>query len=388
MIAVMVAVGLFLLASTSIPILEPHSVAVRVLGAVAVIAPVVWRKGLHEHASFPRFSRAIIGTGVGFGIYLAASKLAHGDVLATLTGLIVFLFVALLAHVLLHYYSTYEITAGAHAAFLLICVASLVAQQVAPEVATENSRLRGVLENANGLGFVAFALGSVSLAGRFGPWQSLLGVGVALSCLFLSGSRASMLALVLVGFGFAIGGIRRARWVMTFGTIAAIATWLLSPGAFADVLLLRTSDTRSVGFDVMQEAMSKSFLIGLGELPEGTRVAGSVFTAGITGGALGLFGLSVMYICLMWGFTPSRPRAFTLVAAGIIHSLFESWILSFSAPMLLTFFIMLAGFVKLDGASHISRSRPRNQARNIPHDRRSHLRTSGSTRFDGEFTRR
>jgi hypothetical protein len=36
------------------------------------------------------------------------------------------------------------------------------------------------------------------------------------------------------------------------------------------------------------------------------------------------------------------------VFAGIVHSVFESWILSFSAPMLLTFFSMLVGFVKLD----------------------------------------
>lgn len=348
MIAVLLAICLFLLASSSIPILSPFSIGLRVVGALVVITPVIWRKRLSERASFPRFSNAMIAAGLGFGTYLAASELAHGHALAFILGLLSFLLVAFLTHATLYYYSERQIVGGAYAAFLLMCVASLVLRQIMPEIAIEQFRLRGVLENANGLGFVAFALGALSLAARLVPWQSALGLGVALTCLFLTASRASMLAFVIVAIGLAIGRARRAQLVVVFGVIGVSFVWLWSPEFLADVPLLRATDTRSMGFEIMQSAMSESFWTGLGALPSEVRVAGSPFAAGITGGMLGLIGLGTMYIALLWGFASSRPRALTLLVAGIAHSVFESWILSFSAPMLLTFFVALVGFVKLD----------------------------------------
>lgn len=348
MIAVMVAVCLFLLASSSIPTLAPHSIVMRLVGALAVIAPVVWRKRLSERASFPRLSRAMIAVGAGFSIYLIASTLAHGDAQAFVVGLISFLLVASLTSALLYSYSTTQILGGIYTAFSLLCMASLIAQRIAPGIAIENYRLRGVFENANELGFVAFALGAVSLAARIVPWQSILGLGVALTCMVLSGSRASLLALMVVAWGLAIGGVRRAQRTVALLAIAVIIGWLVAPGVVADIPLLRTADTRSHGIEIMHQAMSESFWTGLGDLPTDTRVAGSPFAAGITGGMWGLVGLGVIYVALIRGCAASRPRAFSLVIAGIVHSVFESWMLSFSAPMLLTFFVMLLGFVKLD----------------------------------------
>lgn len=376
MIAVLLAVCLFMLASSSIPTLEPYSIGLRVVGALVVMAPVVWRRRLSERAPFPRFSSAVIATGLGFTLYLVASELAHGRAVAFVLGLISFLLVAFLTHALLHYYSTPQIVGGAYAAFLLICVASLVAQQLMPAIAIEHLRLRGVLENANGLGFVAFALGAVSLAARLVPWQSVLGLGVALTCLFLTASRASMLALIIVAIGLAIGGIRRARLVVVFGAISVSFVWLWSPGVLADVPLLRTTDTRSGGFEILRHAMSESFWTGLGDLPTETKVAGSPFAAGITGGMLGLSGLGTMYLALLQGLASSRPRALIFVVAGIIHSMFESWILSFSAPMLLTFFVALVGFVKLDTADE------EQQTGRIP-VRAQSLQSGGPTRVAG-----
>jgi len=348
MIAVLLAVCLFVLASSSIPSLAAFSLGMRVVGALVVIAPVIWRKRPKLRESYSRKSHSTFSIGIGFGLFLVASELSHGRVLALALGLISFLLVASLIHALLYYYSSAQIVDGAYAAFMLTCVASLIVGQLLPEIGIEQLRLRGVLENANGLGFVAFALGAVSLAARFGRWQSLLGLGVALACLFLTGSRASMLALVIVAIGLAIGKVRRARLWLILGALAMTVAWLWSPGLLVDLPLLRTTDSRSAGFDVIQDALSDSLWIGRGELPTEVNVAGSPFAAGIQGGVLGLLALVMMYMALFRGFASSRPRALTLVVAGIVHSVFESWILSFSAPMLLVFFVMLVGFVKLD----------------------------------------
>lgn len=371
MILVFFAVCFFLLASTSFPALEAYSVGLRMLGSIVVIVPVIWRKRLASRASFPSMSRALGTVGIGFGTYLVASTLAHGLTRAFVLGLVSLLLVACLTYVLLHYYSASQIVGGVYAAFLVVCAVSLVAYLILPHIALENSRLRGVMENANGLGFVAFALGAVSVAARRNAWQSLLGLAVGLTCLFLSGSRAGMLALVLVVCGLALSGSHVAQLMVVFGGIVTGVLWLAAPDVLASTLLFRTLDTRSIGFETMQQAMAESYWTGLGELPAETMIAGSPFAAGITGGFWGLVGLSVMYFGLVRNLANSRPRALALVVAGIVHSLLESWMLSFSAPMLLTFFVMLVGFVKLDVEASVSSDLADSSSGSLRGDRRA-----------------
>lgn len=354
MIAVAIAVCFFLLASSSLTFLEPYSIVLRVMGALIVMLPVLWRKRLSERASIPRFSRALAFVGLGFGVYLTSSTIAHDRLSEFGVGLTSFFLVACLCYVLMHYYSPSQISKGVYAAFVVVCASSLVAYRFIPDIAIENFRLRGVLENANGLGFVAFALGAVSLAVCRGVWQSLLGIGLALSCLFLTGSRASMLAFVVVGVGLAIGRVRRARVFCALAAAAVGILGIVEPQVLSDAVLFRTTDTRSFGFDMMQFAMGESFWTGLGELPSDTMVAGSPFAAGITGGMVGLIGLGIMYVGLLRNFALVRPRTLALIVAGVLHSVFESWMLSFSAPMLLAFFVMLVGFTKWDAAEKVA----------------------------------
>lgn len=387
MFAVLLAVCLFLLASSSIETLVPYSIGLRVVGALVVIAPVAWRMRLDERASFQRFSRAIMVTGVGFSIYLIASKLAHGSLLTFVVGEISFLLVAFLIFGLLYYYSTPQIVGGVHAALTLMCVASLGAWQVLPGIASENFRLRGVFENANALGFAAFALGAVSLAARLVAWQSILGLSLALTCLFLSGSRASVLAFALITAGLAFSKVRRAQGLVAFGAIAVSIVWLVAPGGLADIPLLRGTDTRSYGFEIMQQALSESFWTGLGGLPMDTNVAGSPFAAGITGGVWGLIGLGTMYFALLRGLVLYRPRTLSLGVAGIVHSVFESWMLSFSAPMLLTFLVVLVGFVRMDATEEEQPRRPSVELARVGSVRPPHWTRSRLARSDGLYKR-
>lgn len=348
MVPVFFSVCFFLLASSSFAALEPYSVLLRVLGAALLIIPVLWRKHLSERASPRKFFKAFLMIGIGFAIYLTTSTLLHGNLQAFVFGFISFVLVSVLTHTLLYYYPPAQILGGAYAALLLVCVVSVVAYRWWPSVAIEESRLRGVIENANGLGFAAFALGSVSLLGRPGRWQFVIGLGISIVVLFLTGSRASALVLALLIIGCALGGLKRAKILTTLALLIGSVTWLVAPNVFAETLLFRTTDSRATVLETMRQTMATSFWTGVGELPSETMIAGSPFAAGITGGTWGLIGLGLMYLGLLVGFVSSRPRALIFVLAGVVHSGFENWMLSFSAPMLLIFFVVLIGFVKTD----------------------------------------
>lgn len=348
MIPIAFSVCLFLLASSSIPELSPHSVAVRVVGLAVLQGAALWRRRLPEYSSPRRLVAAATTVGIGFSTYLGASALAHGMIADFLIGLVSLVLVLAEVAVLFGYYATPQITNGVYLALLAVCAASLLMYQLAPDVAIEDSRLRGILENANGLGFVAFALGAASLAARRRLMGCIIGLVVALTCLFLSASRASLLALAVAALVLAVNGSRRARTTLAIGILGLTVLWLVAPGVLATSALFRTDDTRSAGLEVLAQAMSQSLWTGLGELPAGTMVAGSPVAAGVTGGILGLVGLGLIYLGLLRGFWLCRPHALALVWAGLAHSLFESWMLSFAAPMLLTFSVVLVAFVKLD----------------------------------------
>ncbi|GAB2517485.1 hypothetical protein GCM10027064_13950 [Microbacterium petrolearium] len=346
MFVVALATVLFLLASSSIPGSETLSIPFRVAGLVVVLVPVLWRKRLAARASFPGPARAMLTVGIGYFVYLIGAEFAHGQIAGFFYGLVSFALVAALVVVLLGYYSVTQVSQGLVLALYAICIASLVGYYVAPAVTIEHDRLRGVMENANGLGYVAFALGVALLITRTRTW--VIGVVVVSLCLLLSASRASLLALGVAVIALAVAGVRRARWCVLVGLVLGALMWIINPGFLANVALFRTTDTRSVGFDVMSQTLDTSFWTGVGQLPLDIQIAGSPFAAGIMGGFIGLAGLIVMYLGLIVNFSSSRPRGISLVLAAAVHSVFESWILSFSAPMLLVFFVSIVAAVKMD----------------------------------------
>ncbi len=348
MITVALSVCLFLLASSSISALVPFSIGVRVAGLAVLLAAVLWRRRLTGEMSPVRLAPTAVTIGAGFGLYLAASTLLHGNVVGFVIGLLPLLLTVLEVAVLFRYYSTPQVINGLYIALLVICVASLFAYQGMPDVAIERLRLRGLMENANGLGFVAFVLGVASLASIRRLWESVLGILVALACLLLSASRASSIALAIAIVVLGACGVKRARATIPVAVVAISVAWLVEPSILTSPLLFRTEDSRSVGFELLWQVMSDSFWVGMGELPIDTAVAGSPIAAGITGGILGMVGLGLMYVGLFRGFGSYRPHTLALVLAGVVHSLFESWMLSFAAPMLLTVSVALVGFVKVD----------------------------------------
>jgi hypothetical protein len=352
-ISVFAAVSLFLLSSSSIERFQPYSVVARIAGIAILVLPVVWRRRLKRSSMLPKVSHSLAAAGMGYCVYLVAANVFHNDSRRAVFDLLALTSVVLLTYSLLHYYTHSQVLRGVGAALFAVCAVSLFLALVQPGIGLENSRLRGVIENANGLGFIAFTLGAMSLGATRSKLYAWTGLLVALSCLVLSGSRASALAFMILTVGFALGGVRRAQTVALGGAIVAILVWLAQPEILSQTLLFRTTDTRSLGLQVMRQVLDSSFWLGEGPVASDKMIAGSPFIAGISAGVVGLLALALMYVGMLTNLRWIRPRALVLAVAAIVHSFFESWMLSFSAPMLLTFFVALVALAGVDEAESI-----------------------------------
>src|SRR5690606_4216853 len=150
--------------------------------------------------------------------------------------------------------------------------------------------------------------------------------------------RASTLALIVVGL---LELVRRKR----YGVVAALAVavvlgaLLLSrldlAGSPLDVLL-RTNDSRSGSVDAALADVSSSPLWGIGLNNEAAIIASSPFRAVSNGGVLGILCVAVQGV-LMLRTSLVTPQALIVVTAGLVHSMFEGWVLSPSSPFLLVF---------------------------------------------------
>lgn len=213
---------------------------------------------------------------------------------------------------------------------------SLVYGVVRPDLAIESDRLRGLLENANSLGFIAFVLGAVAILVPT-RWSSA-SLALSVVALVWTASRASTLALIVVGL---LELVRRKR----YGVVAALAVavglgaLLLSrldlAGSPLDVLL-RTNDSRSGSVDAALADVSSSPLWGIGLNNETAIIASSPFRALSNGGVLGILCVAVQGV-LMLRTSLVTPQALIVVTAGLVHSMFEGWVLSPSSPFLLVF---------------------------------------------------
>lgn len=296
-------------------------------------------------------SKGLVFIGVGFGLCTISSDYLHGGTVAAVLGYIAFVLVAVVIYSISNYFTAQSVVSGTFWALLLILIASLTLYIVQPAVAVENARLRGVVENANGLGFAAFCFGALTLAVKIPTTLRVLAVMATLSTLLLSGSRASAVALAIFIFASSILGSKRSQKALMLVLPATLILWLSFPSQFTNATLFRTIDTRSGGYETMRMAMTESPWIGVGSQASENFVAGSIFAIGIWGGLLGILGLLTMYLGVLRMGLDSKPMGFAFVLAGLFHSLFESWMLSFSSPMLLIFFMVAICCIHSDHAS-------------------------------------
>ncbi|WP_454085371.1 hypothetical protein [Georgenia sp. Marseille-Q6866] len=213
---------------------------------------------------------------------------------------------------------------------------SLAVAVVRPDLGIEGGRLRGLLENANGLGFLAFLLGGLAILVPT-RW-SRLSLVLSAVALMWSASRASALALVTIGL---LELLRRRR----YGLVASLAVALVLGVVVVTRLdvpmgplegLLRTTDSRSSSLATALADSRTSPLWGVGLNSESSIIASSPLRALSNGGALGLLCVALQAVLVLRASLVSG-RATVFAAAGLFHSLFEGWLLSPSSPFLLVF---------------------------------------------------
>lgn len=217
----------------------------------------------------------------------------------------------------------------------LTLAGSLVLGTLRPDLGVEGGRLRGLLENANGLGFMAFLLGAIAILVPT-RW-SRPALALSAGALVWSASRASTLALLVV---VAFELVRRRRYGSVVGLVAvvvlALASTLLDVSAGPFDALLRSTDSRSSTFDASLADFRSSPLWGVGLDNESAIIASTAFRALSNGGILGLLCVTAQAVMILRASHVSY-RAAAFATAGLMHSLFEGWLLSPSGPFLLTF---------------------------------------------------
>ncbi|WP_324650017.1 O-antigen ligase family protein [Georgenia sp. H159] len=329
--------GAVLIASSAGVLAGPLTgVAARPAG-VALIALAALTTPLTEGTGSPRLAgRLALSICAPLAVYVLVATAPHGQwpefalYLAAL-GLPVILIVSTGGHL-----APPDLQRGLFLGLSLTVGGSLVFGLLRPDLGIEGERLRGLLENANSLGFIAFLLGATAILVP-SRWSRPC---LALSAIALiwTASRASALALVLVGL-FEL--LRRKRYglVGALGAAVVLAAILLTrldvPGVPLEGLL-RTTDSRSNSLDAALDDFRSSPLWGIGLGNESAIIASSPFRALSNGGLLGFLCVALQGV-LIFRASLVNGRATVFAAAALVHSVFEGWLLSPSSPFLLLF---------------------------------------------------
>lgn len=246
---------------------------------------------------------------------------------------------------------------------MLFLLFSVLVATVFPSVGFQATRMRGLTENANLLGFYILLTVTVSILVEQRKRMILLVLAVTFPSLILTGSRTSVIALLVV---MALGVMGRTGYMsavarfMPLIFVAFLFWGRESPTGVAS--LLRTDNSRSPSWEEAVWVYRHSPLFGVGLGKGDVEVASSPLRAFVAGGSVGLafliFGCALLLIAswrLGWG-------SFTLTVGALTHSLGESWLVSLTGPMVqmfvLTWITVSANEIHITSVSHSKRSYP------------------------------
>ncbi|MCC6498506.1 MAG: O-antigen ligase family protein [Propionibacteriaceae bacterium] len=346
MIRVAISTILLALATTSVPLLAPYSLATRMLAIAIIWLPP--SRPQRNHAGNAERKKSLTGGGAGFAlgnlILLIASTIPHGLTTTFLNRLPSVLVFVLFVDLAIRRYAPNDILRGVTTGLTLVVAGSLISIVVDPSVAIEQGRVRGLLENANTLGFVAGVLVVASVGVGIRGLSTIVPVALGFSALLLSGSRGGMLFLGIALLGFAFSRIRPARWILILGGVAALLLSLAAPRGLSNFDLFRGGNSRLGTWEVFLRVLEASPWLGLG-IEDGIRlpVAGSWAGALVWGGLLGVVGITVSAVAVLLPRRESDRRARSLMAAALAYSLVESWMLSLSGTTTLIIFLVWIG---------------------------------------------
>lgn len=238
---------------------------------------------------------------------------------------------------------------------LIFFLASLLS--VATPLGWEAGRVQGVFNNANAAGIFTFLL--IGLAFWMGKryWIWLVPLGTVF--IGLTGSRASLLALLVLLTMIVIGKTERKLKIpliiMSVSLGGPIAYWAwndLKDMQADGSSILRTNNSRDSVWDLAIDFIRENPVLGAGygATPEGIG-SSSYFKLiaefGLVFSGVGIF-LALFYIwCSRYDFV-----LLGLTLATLVNTVFEDWLLTAGAPMLIIYLLILFSTPQYQIPSH------------------------------------
>ncbi|MEI2647480.1 MAG: O-antigen ligase family protein [Dermatophilaceae bacterium] len=228
---------------------------------------------------------------------------------------------------------------------VLAIAASLALHTLGWPSAVEGGRLRGIMENANGLGLVCALALPLLLTLRFRylvllipPWTYTL---------YLTGSRASALASAIAAGVFVLQNTPKRYRFLSWAAAVLVGPFVAVP-LIQDIVreststILRTNDSRSEIWARALAIFADSPIYGAGLNPLGNTVIGSSFVRILA--ELGVLGAATYLLMIRDHYRGAKgvPWAEALLAACLVNGIFESWLfLAGSFFYVLTYLLLL-----------------------------------------------
>lgn len=366
-IPIIVTIGTLLIALASSWIVDEESsfsVALRVLGAAAFVLASIVGPRLDPRPLAMRWGIAFLAP---IALFLIFATLVHDqlrDFVAYGIGLLVLaVVITSLPRIPLS-----SVRSGTRVGLLILASSSLILGIVMPSEGLEGGRLRGIFENANSLGFFAFLAVAAALFVDGKRLTTFLLLTTGSIALILTGSRASLLAVLICLAGWLIYRLKWAGWALLFTGLIfgdAVVSWVSSLSPELE-LLLRNNNSRDESLRTALDDWSSSPFFGVGLNGESDIIASTPLRALAQGGSFGFAAIVLLWASVMILAFRSKPPLRWLSLAAIAHSLFEGWMLSPVSPLLMLF-VILWWCVYGDGASASNVSKGKQSDASVAH---------------------
>jgi hypothetical protein len=321
------------------------------LAAVVVAFRLTWRStppldGDPAHRGGSRTQKFVPVLVLAITGFLGVATLLHGQVSAFVPYVLGAVLLVLYARILTRHATGRDLCQGALLALGSTVVSALVVAVFLPGIGVLQGRVRGLTSNPNLLGFYCAAFLAILLlrpAGRRFTSMAGLGLGVGGIILVLTGSRASLLAVVIVVL-VVLGRQPDTRLkVLALAGGAGVATVLVAfPSLIAnnDALILRQGNSRAESLDYALQSLQQHPWSGIGLDNELVQVASTPLRAITQAGLFGGLAVAVIYLAILVFSIRAGRGTVGFGIAMIVHSLFEGWLLSPVGPLALTFVVV------------------------------------------------
>jgi hypothetical protein len=348
-----IAVACLMLSGSSVFASQSLSIGFRIEALFLLAGILIFRRRVGSGFQLDRRqSRTLVIFLTALWLEVMAVSLPHGDWSSATNACLGVIAIALLVVAPSRVLTRVQFQDVVMTALVLFLISSILVAVLFPSVGTLGTRMRGLADNANLLGFYIVLTVTVALLVEHRKRVIGLVLVLAVPCLVLTASRTSAIALLVV---IVIGTIGRTGYVPKIAGLAGLAVgWFIFSGfgAIGDVTLLRSDNSRLSSWESAVWVYHHSPLDGLGLEGTGVEVATSPLRAFVAGGAVGLAFLLVAYAVLIVGSWRLGWASFTLAVGAFAHSLGEGWLVSLTGPAVLMFVLGWTVVSAKDVSSH------------------------------------